>query len=1707
MAEFIVVGALGEVLMANTIDLAQLIGDVEDQVNSFDKELRLMQSSLEDVEAKDKPSKDEKKWAGKAEEIFLEIEEVVDIFQSRSARYRRGGIFKLLNLLVDSIKIRMKVHKIQAQIRVVSEGKPNPNPNPNPMLNSQAGPSFSQEAAQITRAEDVHDAITAVVSVIDKINAMVNRKLLINRSVIQDTERTRDEFRKLHGILIDDFKQIDERTKALVKEIKHVSDLAQHIFESSINKRQHIRKWRIFKIPFNVVKNLELSKDMEWINFRIARLYDRKWRYGVGDFEGQQRRASTAPSTWKKKLRRPASTMLKYLYEIVQEVVLSFQQRRVGDELESIKRDVELLQALLKDIGPMEDLDKRVQVWLKDMTEIIDRDTKDLEKYVDRAKAEGIFRKVRDRSTIATKIKRINNKLLHISERKWTYDIGKIEARKDAYAEKPSQQQHVLSTSDDAGENHNIRSSRFKLWPCKNLEDKVESIRNELKLMSALFEDVEPMEKQDKRLMVWVEEMKDVARDAQKFSDSYAENVEQKGMVSFAQVVALREVDRIKNRIHQLSKSKRIYDVGGIKGRKGPSSAVEIRPEISEIPESSNITNLEGAQPVSLHARKLGGFTFQYLSTVLRRTLQWFDFQVSDSLEEDVESIKKDCSLMDALFEDVRRIKIQDGRLNAWMMEMHDVHRNAEAAIDYYNETTESGKWSFIKRLKMEKKIYFTMRKIQDFSERKLKYGIGHIKRREESATISRSPHLTPPSIIERPNIIGFSNNVQAVLAQLLTNDKNCCIIPIVGMEGIGKTTLARLIFNNNAVSYHFPRRAWVSVPSYYNIEALNIEALLKGIEEQVLMGIQEQNREPILVADLKEKVLVGLQEQKGKQIVEEPMQMLNEVLTSTRYLIVLDDVRTTEDWDRLLKEFPSTLHGSRIILTTRDIGVATHANPKSYPHRLQLLSDDDSWALFIRTLTIPDGLLEQSKKMVTRCGGLPWAIVELRKQFLGVESSVNAWSGVLKNLNNGQEPWRKTLDAIKVLPSNLKRCISYLRRFPAEFEISLRRLIVLWIAEGVVHQRRGDENPPESVGVRYLTELMDRNIVQVTKRKLNGAVKKCRLPHALRELWSLEAKKAEEAKSHKKGSKLSSRTCKIRHLTYSSDQTDIDGDINSLSTPLSPGHKHVISFRSFDTREGTQPGEELGMFLDRWISCGYFLSMRVLDLERVFRPELPKSLGELVLLRYLGLRWTYLEDLPSFISELLNLQTLDLKHTSISTLPPSIWKMELLRHLFLDESYRCRFVPQPEGYSLTNLQTLWSVFIDEDSPVKSGLDSLINLKRLGLTSRIMSSRQEAMLSQLEAVADWVQKLTQLQYLRLKSFDKHGQPWLLPLKPLPAHTNLSSIYLLGLIEEKFLVYGLPWALTDLTLSASGLKEDPMRTLKNLPNLRTLRLFSKSFIGKHMLCSRGGFPQLRVLALWKLEQLEGWKVEEGALPNLIDLEIRSCTKLKMLPDGLPYLRTLQTLKLTDMPKQFTDRITVNQDEDRDRDRNKIAHVRHVYIDDVLVDDGEITLANTSVIISSQIWMELLNSTIHERHKIFLWRLVSAKIQIDSSECPFCGAEPESAVHLFFLCKPIKMIWFAKLGIRTDDFSHLSVSDWINHILTPSLIFGVSPPSKSDFVLFAVILMEKTWLWRNRAISCCPKVEPDTILKETCSAFNDRAKPQLSVNMQGSFCFND
>uniref|UniRef100_A0A7N2N247 Uncharacterized protein n=1 Tax=Quercus lobata TaxID=97700 RepID=A0A7N2N247_QUELO len=145
-------------------------------------------------------------------------------------------------------------------------------------------------------------------------------------------------------------------------------------------------------------------------------------------------------------------------------------------------------------------------------------------------------------------------------------------------------------------------------------------------------------------------------------------------------------------------------------------------------------------------------------------------------------------------------------------------------------------------------------------------------------------------------------------------------------------------------------------------------------------------------------------------------------------------------------------------------------------------------------------------------------------------------------------------------------------------------------------------------------------------------------------------------------------------------------------------------------------------------------------------------------------------------------------------------------------------------------------------------------------------------------------------------------------------------------------------LAKLTLSGTKLEEDPMETLKKLPNLKILcfrQAFEKiskyesvgraSFNGKNMVCSKGGFPLLQYLFLGTLYYLEEWRVEEGAMPSLCRLEIEFCSRLKMIPDGLRFIATLQELKIIDMPKPFIDSLN-----EGGPDFDKVKHVHSLVL---------------------------------------------------------------------------------------------------------------------------------------------------------------------------------
>ncbi|RWR84772.1 putative disease resistance protein RF45 isoform X1 [Cinnamomum micranthum f. kanehirae] len=126
------------------------------------------------------------------------------------------------------------------------------------------------------------------------------------------------------------------------------------------------------------------------------------------------------------------------------------------------------------------------------------------------------------------------------------------------------------------------------------------------------------------------------------------------------------------------------------------------------------------------------------------------------------------------------------------------------------------------------------------------------------------------------------------------------------------------------------------------------------------------------------------------------------------------------------------------------------------------------------------------------------------------------------------------------------------------------------------------------------------------------------------------------------------------------------------------------------------------------------------------------------------------------------------------------------------------------------------------------------------------------------------------------------------------------------------------------------EEDPMPTLKKLQSLEVLKLGCSSFLGKKMVCSVGGFPELRFLELNLLDGLEEWRVENGAMPSLKHLVIGLCNQLKMIPEGLQNLHHLKKLEVTGMPKPFNEKLQY-----KGVDWAKIRHIKYITVDGILV----------------------------------------------------------------------------------------------------------------------------------------------------------------------------
>ncbi|KAL2516440.1 putative late blight resistance protein-like protein R1B-17 [Forsythia ovata] len=222
--------------------------------------------------------------------------------------------------------------------------------------------------------------------------------------------------------------------------------------------------------------------------------------------------------------------------------------------------------------------------------------------------------------------------------------------------------------------------------------------------------------------------------------------------------------------------------------------------------------------------------------------------------------------------------------------------------------------------------------------------------------------------------VVGFDNKETEIAEQLVTGREHLQIISIFGMPGVGKTTLAKKLYNNPSVVHHFDKRAWCVVSQTYN---------RRNIFADILRSVKDHDKETIMQMD-------------DESLVE----ALYKSLIKWRYLIVVDDIWDTNAWNDFGRCFPDDKNGSRILFTTRHKEVGLKASHHSVVNELPILSEVECWELLQRKVFqkehCPQELVDIGKQIATNCQGLPLAVVVIAAVLEKIEMKEHLWHKVL---------------------------------------------------------------------------------------------------------------------------------------------------------------------------------------------------------------------------------------------------------------------------------------------------------------------------------------------------------------------------------------------------------------------------------------------------------------------------------------------------------------------------------------------------------------------------------------------------------------------------------------------------------------------------------------------------------------------------------------
>lgn len=756
------------------------------------------------------------------------------------------------------------------------------------------------------------------------------------------------------------------------------------------------------------------------------------------------------------------------------------------------------------------------------------------------------------------------------------------------------------------------------------------------------------------------------------------------------------------------------------------------------------------------------------------------------------------------------------------------------------------------------------------------------------------SKPLATSGLVVEDKVHGRLSEKDEIIEKLhseIKKGKNLNLLSISGMPGIGKTTVAQLVYNDPKISQIFNLVKWVYVGELFDV---------KVITRKVLVAFTGKDCELTEIHDLQRKLLEAV---RGKM-----------------FFLVMDDVWNDKQdlWESFCAPFVGAMYGG-IVITTRNKKVAkTVQNFNSY--NLSLLSFDDCWSLF-KQITFRHNnflaekeLLEIGEQIVHKCCGLP-LIVKAIATYLSLETDIEKWRDILDNdiwdLNAEDNVIFQSLKlSYDLMPVYLKPCFLVLSLFPRGYVFRSEKIIRLWMSVGFLHGQM------ERVGRRCIHELLQWSMIQQI-RSPDGVE-----GYVLHDLIHKFAENvAEEHFLRMQNEILVSADRNIRYLSVLVDT--LSAVIN-----LEPLHKFTV-LRILQLLDPSSIINNSGIRVSIPTELFQCLKhLRALDLKDMAVGALPESIGCLKQLRYLGLANSGIEALPESICHLYHLQTLELLMCPIQELPARIKNLVNLRHLILEPSI-CVSMPHGIG-QLTNLRTLTRFDVGSGTS-QCGVKELSNLVNLGGELCIaglsnVSSTKDVQAANLQnkrylnaLILDW-SELSDLSEVQ----DDAKPLFELMLENLRPHPNLENLQIKGYRGYRFpnwLGDACFTRLVEVSLIDGEEGCGILPTLGQLPFLKILyikSMWSVKLVGRDFCSHDGGvigFPSLERLEFDDMLNWVKWSgVENGEFCSLSMLRIINCPQLILLPQQLsfslasllvadcgglteiPYLPSLETLVL-------------------------------------------------------------------------------------------------------------------------------------------------------------------------------------------------------------------